>query len=117
MFRYQEHIFALVSGADLRSGLLASLRADPMLLRNALDGWFESRRADLDLDSLSVEAVEGGLREGSFELGFRETSWQACRMEWAFAPHNPRIRYRIDGSSLVLSTLPRNAFEERVDEL
>jgi hypothetical protein len=38
-------------------------------------------------------------------------------MEWASAPHSPRIRYRIDGSSLVLSTLPRSAFEERVDEL
>ena len=117
MFRYQEHIFPLLQGADLPASLLASLKADPAVLRSALDGWFESRRADLDLDSISVEAVEGGLREGSFELGFRETSWQACRMEWSSAPHSPRIRYRIDGSSLVLSTLPRNAFEERVDEL
>ena len=117
MYRYQEHIFALLPGADLRSRLLASLRANPAILRNALDGWFESRKADLDLNSLSVEALDGGPQEGSFELAFRETSWQACRMETASAPHRPRIRYRIDGGSLILSTLPRNAFGERVDEL
>ena len=117
MFRYQEHIFALVLGTDLPDSILASLRADPTVLRSALDGWFESRKAELDLDSLSVIAVEGGPREGNFELAFREASWQSCRMEWTSAPHNPRIRYRIEGPSLVLSTLPRDAFGERVDEL
>jgi hypothetical protein len=117
MFTYQEHLFVLQPGADLPSSLLASLRADPAALRSALDGWFDSRKADLDLDSLSVVALEGGPVDGSFELAFRETSWQACRMEWASAPHHPSIRYRIESGSLILSTLPRNAFEERVDDL
>jgi len=117
MLAYRDHIFALVLGTDLPSTLLASLRADPTVLRSALDGWLESRKAELDLASISVLALEGDPLAGSFELAFHENSWQSCRMEWASAPHNPRVQYRIQGESLILSTLPRDAFGERVDDL
>lgn len=113
MLDYQEHAFALGSDPDLRRGLEGALKLDPQRTRIALDGWI-GRRADIDPTTLEVEAVHA---DGILDLAFTETSWMACRLETGTARHHHPIRYRLEPGRLILLTLPRDAFPDRVDEL
>jgi hypothetical protein len=113
MLDYREHFFELTSGTDLASRVESALGADPATTRAALDGWI-GRKSEIEAGSIHVVGIDP---EGFLELSFRETQWLACRMETGSAGHTYRIRYRIDGGRLILSTLPRDAFEDRVDDL
>lgn len=111
MLTYQDHSFPLAPEEDL----LAALKRAPESLRICLDGWMASRKADLELSSLRLIEREGGER-GVITLGFEETQWLACRLETGSQPHQVRIPFRIEEGMVVLSTLPRDAFGERIDE-
>ena len=113
MLDYQEHSFPLGSDSDLRLRVEATLKENPVLTRTALDGWI-GRRSDIDSASIEVEAVHA---DGNIDLAFTETSWMACRVETGTARHHHQIRYRLEPDRLVLLTLPRDAFPERIDEL
>lgn len=114
MFAYHDHRFPLGAG-PLESGLLQALRSDPRALRTCLDGYIQSRRADIDIESIHVRLE--GQDEGFLELSFQETQWMACRLETGSQPHRIRLAYRLEEATLVVSSLPREAFEDRVDEL
>jgi len=113
MLEYQEHAFALGDAPDLRLRVEAALKQNPPQTRAALDGWI-GRRSDIDFATLEVEAVHA---DGNLDLAFTETSWMACRVETGTARHHHQIRYRLEPDRLILLTLPRDAFPERVDEL
>ncbi|HNY30598.1 MAG TPA: hypothetical protein PKO15_06895 [Fibrobacteria bacterium] len=108
---YQDHAFAY-NDKDIQS----SLAEDPETLGRCLDGWLASRKAEIDPSSLRILAQEGDL-SGSITLTFQETQWQACRMETGCQSHRVTIPFRIQGNSLILSTLPRDAFGERQDDI
>lgn len=111
MLGYQDHVFPIEPMEDL----LGALKRSPEILRECLDGWLASRKAQIDLSSLRILDREAG-DQGVITLGFEETQWLACRLETGSQPHQVRIPYRIEAGKVVLSTLPRDDFGERVDE-
>ncbi len=119
MFVYQNHHLPLVaaSEAPFVDRVKASLVASPEVARALLDGWIEGRTSEVDLGALRVTLLEGDERSGALEMGFDETSWAACRLETLRAPHRGRIPFRIEGDVLLLESLPRDAFEDRSDDL
>lgn len=119
MFAYQTHRLPFVSAAQgsFEEHLKASLMASPEVAKALLDGWIEGRTSDVDLSTLRVTLLEGDDQAGAVEIGFDETSWAACRLETLRAPHRGRIPFRRDGEVLLMESLPRDAFEDRSDDL
>lgn len=97
------------------SDVAGALEASPALLREALDGYVERRRDGIEPGSLRVHAWNPEARK--LGLAFEETRWEACRLETTRAPRTLELDAWIDGDAIVLRTLPRDAFGERVDEL
>ena len=118
-FAYKTHILPLVldSEGSFPERLKVSLVASPEVAKALLDGWIEGRTSDVDLSTLRVTLLEGDEMSGAVEIGFDETSWAACRLETLRAPHRGRIPFRREGGSLLLESLPRDAFEDRSDDL
>lgn len=118
-FEYQIHHIPLVPSSDTPfvDRLKASLVASPEVAKALLDGWIEGRTSDVDLTTLRVTLLEGNDQAGAVEIGFDETSWAACRLETLRAPHRGRIPFRRDGEVLLMESLPRDAFEDRSDDL
>lgn len=119
MFAYQTHHLPLTSGFEgsFSEHLKASLVASPEVAKALLDGWIEGRTSDVDLSTLRVTLLEGDDQAGAVEIGFDETSWAACRLETLRAPHRGRIPFRRNGEVLQMESLPRDAFEDRSDDL
>jgi hypothetical protein len=119
MLIYQTHRIPLVQDPSLAflDRLQASLLAAPEATKALLDGWIEGRSSEVDLTTLRVRMLEGDEASGAVEIGFDESSWAACRLETLRAPHRGRVPYRREGDVLLMESLPRNAFEERHDEL
>lgn len=108
---YQDHTFS-----PLQDDLLSTLRHQPEILRASLDGWLHSRKGEIDFASLQLLGREGTER-GTITLAFQETQWLACQLETGCQPHTVRISFRIANGNLILSTLPREAFGDRQDEI
>lgn len=119
MFAYRTHRLPVASHPDLDfvATVKASLQAHPEVARALLDGWIEGRTAEVDLATVRVTLLEGDDRAGAVELGFDETTWAACRLETLRAPHRGRIPFRREGDAFLMDSLPRDAFEDRRDEL
>jgi len=119
MFTYKTHRLPLVPAPenDFVATVKVSLQAHPEVAKALLDGWIEGRTSEVDLSTVSVIHLEGDAEAGALEIGFDETSWAACRLETLRAPHRGRIPYRREGDALLLDSLPRDAFEERSDDL
>lgn len=119
MFAYQTHHLPLTTDFEgsFPDHLKASLVASPEVAKALLDGWIEGRTSDVDLSTLRVTLLEGDDQAGAVEIGFDETSWAACRLETLRAPHRGRIPFRRDGEVLLMESLPRDAFEDRSDDL
>jgi hypothetical protein len=119
MFTYQTHHLPLVGASDLPfvDRVKASLVACPQVACALLDGWIQGRTSEVDLSTLRVTLLEGDDSSGALEIAFDETSWAACRLETLRAPHRGRIPYRRDAQTLLLDSLPRDAFAERDDDL
>lgn len=119
MFTYRTHRIPLVPerSAAFPERLEASLRASPEETKALLDGWIEGRTSEVDLATLRVRMLEGDEMSGAVEIGFDESSWAACRLETLRAPHRGRVPYRREGEVLLMESLPRDAFDERHDEL
>jgi hypothetical protein len=119
MFTYQTHRLPLVASPDTPfvDRVKASLVASPEIACALLDGWIEGRTSEVDLSTLRVTLLEGDELSGAMEIAFDETSWAACRLETLRAPHRGRIPYRREAQTLLLDSLPRDAFAERDDDL
>lgn len=119
MFAYQTHHLPLVAATDVpfTERVKTSLVASPEVAKALLDGWIEGRTSEVDLSTLRVTLLEGDEHSGALEMGFEETSWAACRLETLRAPHRGRIPFRREGEVLLMESLPRDAFEDRSDDL